>query len=197
MQHSRGKAKGVRTMTGEAAALSAAKYAPATCDDELHKETERGGGSWIKKGFGGRGTVSFWQHVALLHVCAMLLLLLLLLLFLLYCFERAHQFLAKFKLNKKPKGSQCVPASIISKRGEKRGVCGWYRKKKVVQQQQRQGFPRCRRLRSFRHEINLSSNSHENKKGAKTANAAKRARGRATVEGQREEGGRLELKQHK
>lgn len=40
-------------MTGEAAALSTAKYAPTTCDDELHKE---GGGGWIKKGFGGRGS---------------------------------------------------------------------------------------------------------------------------------------------
>lgn len=51
MQHSRGKAKGVRTMTGEAAALSAAKYAPATCDDELHKEIESGGGELDKERF--------------------------------------------------------------------------------------------------------------------------------------------------
>lgn len=66
----------------------------------------------------------------------------------------------------------CVRASIIStlstdKRGGERELsraeractaCGRDSEKKVVQ-----GFPRCRRLRSFRHEINLSSNSHENK----------------------------------
>lgn len=86
-------------MTGKAAALSAAKYAPEACD-ELHLG-RRHWWAWY----------CFWQHVALVHVCAMLLLLLLLL----YCYERAHQFLAKFKLNKKPKGSRCVCVRVCER----------------------------------------------------------------------------------
>jgi len=48
-----------------------------------------------------------------------------------------------------------------------------HRRRPIEREGGRQGFPRYRRLRSFRHEINLSSNSHENE--PEPANATARA----------------------